>query len=87
MKAKFGQSTTLFGASGVLPPRWGLGFVGDVACYKHVAPMALSHDLRKGQFACQVCASEKLKTAQHAPLVERNTPFPTLQNRAFRGEL
>ena len=24
-----------------VPPRWGLGFVEDLACYKHVAPLAL----------------------------------------------
>jgi len=41
MKTTFGNSTTMFGASGVMPPRWGWGFVGDVECYKHVAPLAL----------------------------------------------
>ena len=25
-----------------MPPRWGLGLVGDLTCYKHVAPLALA---------------------------------------------
>ena len=25
-----------------MPPRWGLGSVGDLTCYKHVAPLALA---------------------------------------------
>jgi len=36
-----------------MPPRWGLGFIADVACYKHVAPLALVRraetDLRESQ--------------------------------------
>ena len=41
LKADSDQSTILFGASVIMPPRWGLGFVEDVGCYKHVAPPAL----------------------------------------------
>jgi len=37
-----------------MPPSWGWAFVGDVACYKHVAPLALSRLERKGEFARRV---------------------------------
>jgi len=84
MKTTFG--TTMFGASGVMPPRWGWGFVRDVACYKHVAPLALSHHACNSEFARRVRAVEKLKTAQHASLAELGALFATLLHHAFCGE-
>ncbi len=33
-----------------MPPRWGWGFAGDVACYKHVAPLALDGRPRLGEY-------------------------------------
>jgi len=41
MKTTIANSTMVSGMSGVMPPRWGLKSVGDSACYKHVAPLAL----------------------------------------------
>jgi hypothetical protein len=54
-----------------MPPRWGLCFVGDTACYKHVAPLALPPIKLQREFARRVTAVEAPKTAQ----------------RAFRGQL
>lgn len=42
MKTTVANAIIVSGTSGVVPPRWGLEFVGDTACYKHVAPLALS---------------------------------------------
>ena len=68
-----------------MPPRWGLGFVRDEACYKHVAPLALSPHARNDEFAHRVAVVEKLKTAQRASLAEMDALIATLQDRAFRG--
>jgi len=64
-----------------MPPRWGLGFIGDVACYKHVAPLALVRE-----FARRVTAVERLKAVHRASLAEWDA-LHHLQHRAFRGEL
>ena len=69
-----------------MPPRWGLGFVRDEACYKHVAPLALSIQARNDKFARRVTAVEKLKTAHRASLADLDALFATLQNRTFRRE-
>ena len=42
MKTIFTNSTTMSDAGAAMPPRWGLELVGDVVCYKHVAPLALA---------------------------------------------
>jgi hypothetical protein len=86
MKATFGQSTILVGTIGAMPPRWGLEFVGEVACYKHVAPPALSPLARNGEFARRVTAVEKLETLQRASLAEMVEHFVTLQPPSFRGK-
>ena len=65
-----------------MPPRWGLELFGGVACYKHVAPLALSRE-----FARRLTAVERMKTAHRASLAELDALFATLQHRAFRGEL
>jgi hypothetical protein len=54
MQTTCGNSGTLLGADGVMPPRWGWGFAGDVACYRDVAPLALSHPEGNGEFAGRV---------------------------------
>ena len=46
MKTTAGNSTTVSGASGVMPPRWGLKLFGGVVFYKHGAPLALDGDGR-----------------------------------------
>jgi len=48
--------------------RWGWRFVGDVACYKHVAPLPLSHDVHNGHFGwkvCNKCGVEFITRATH----------------------
>ena len=41
MRTTFGNSTTMSGANGIMPPRRGLGFFANGVCYKNVAPLAL----------------------------------------------
>jgi type I restriction enzyme S subunit len=47
-----------------------------------VAPLTLQRE-----FARQVTAVERLKTAHRTSLAELDALFATLQHRAFRGEL
>ena len=47
-----------------------------------VPPLSLQHE-----FAAQVSAVERLKTAQRASLAKLDALFASLQHRAFRGEL
>ena len=46
MKTTDANAISVSGTHGVMPPRWGLEFVGDVVCYKHVAPLALGNPRR-----------------------------------------
>ena len=87
MKTTLDNSIIMSGANGIMPPRWGLEFGGDVVRYKHVAPLALGNRVHDGEFARRVTAVEALKTAQRASLTELDALFATLQHRAFRGEL
>ena len=57
MKTIFAIPTTMSGTNDIMPPRWGLGLVGDVAGYKHVAPLApftASLVRKTGQFFLQM---------------------------------
>ncbi len=66
-----------------LPPRRGLGLIGNTTSYKHVAPLALSPAIPlQREFARRVTAVEALKTAQRASLAELDALFASLQHRA-----
>src|SRR5512138_3525086 len=68
-----------------MPPRWGLGSVGDLTCYKHAAPLALPESTIQREFGRRVAAVEKLKTAHRAHLAELDVLFASLQQRLQRG--
>jgi len=61
-----------------MPPRWGLACIGDVACYKHVAPLALVRECAR-----RVTVVEHLKRAHRASLAELDA-LHHLHHRAFR---
>ena len=46
MKTTFIKPTIASGTNDVMPPLWGLGLIGNVTGYKHVAPLALGNTRR-----------------------------------------
>ena len=49
MKTTFSNPPTVPGTRGVMPSRWGLEIVANVACYKHGASLALDRTWRLGR--------------------------------------